>query len=158
LGGQRVPKALARVITLVDLWSMSDWFRGLGTLITTVFVFVILIWWLVIVARYVGVAPSLDSTGKVTLDKFGNAKGILLVVFPLATTCIGYWFGNQGTNQANANADKAQGAADSAKAQLSAVLDAAPAGTLATAKQMHKEVFATPGGSSGDPTPGAEAK
>ena len=89
------------------------------------------------------------QAGKVTFDEFGNAKDILLAILPLATASLGFWYGNQGANAANDAATTANAQAASAtknvldtQAQLAAVLDQAPPGTLQRAKEVHGEVFA----------------
>jgi hypothetical protein len=124
------------------------WFRDIGAGITTVLIFVMLIWWLVVVSRYVGTSPVVDAKGNIIQDTFGNAKDILLAILPLATTAIGYWFGSQGTTQAQDTADHATKtaatattAAATAQKQLSAVLDQSAPGTLLRAKQNHPDAF-----------------
>jgi hypothetical protein len=128
---------------------MTDRIKNLGAVITTVFIFIILLWWLVVVARHIGEAPKVNKAGAVTLDVFQRSKDILLVVLPLATTAIGYWLGNQGAVQAqqtaqNANdqAQSAQKDAAAAQAQLAAVVDVSEPNTLAKAKSTHPEAFA----------------
>lgn len=129
-------------------WWAPDNFKGLGAGFCTVAVFIILGVWIVIVARTVGTAPTLDSTGKVVFDEFGNAKDILLAILPLATTSLGYWYGSQGTNDAKDDAAAAKtqaaqsaGEASSAKDQLAAVLDTAQPGALEQAKDKHADAF-----------------
>jgi hypothetical protein len=55
-----------------------------------------------------------DTTGSKTLDSFGNYKTVLLATLPFLTTVLGYWFGNNGTTKAKADADAAK--ADAKKA------------------------------------------
>jgi hypothetical protein len=82
--------------------------KSIGTVVITVFVFGIVIWWLVIVLGKIGVAPTVNSKGAVIVDQYQRAKDILLVVFPLATAAVGYWFGNQGRAKAQDQAQEAQ--------------------------------------------------
>ncbi len=104
---------------------------------------------MILVASTVGKSPTVDATGKVTFDEFANAKDILLAILPLATTSLGYWYGNQGANdakeaaaQAHAQAADAVAETSKVKDQLTAVVDQSAPGTLAEAKQNHKDAFA----------------
>jgi len=82
--------------------------KSIGTVVMTVFVFGIVIWWLAVVLDRIGTAPQVNSRGAVIVDQYQRAKDILLVVFPLATAAVGYWFGNHGRERAQQQADQAQ--------------------------------------------------
>lgn len=83
---------------------LSENFRGVITLITVV----LAAWWLGIVALRLGVQPVKDGSGNVVVDEYQRSKDILLVVLPLVTTTFGFWFGAQGKDQAQAQADQAK--------------------------------------------------
>jgi heme/copper-type cytochrome/quinol oxidase subunit 2 len=91
--------------------------KSVGTMVVTIFVFGIVIWWLIVVLSKIGTAPGVNSKGAVTLDQYQRSKDILQIVFPLATAAVGYWFGNRGTARAQDQAHQAQN-------RLSAVLGA----------------------------------
>lgn len=82
--------------------------KSIGTIVITVFVFGIVIWWLAVVLSRLGTAPAVNSKGAVIVDQYQRAKDILLVVFPLATAAVGYWVGNQGRARAQDQAQQAQ--------------------------------------------------
>lgn len=82
--------------------------KSIGTILITVFVFGIVIWWLAVVLNRIGTTPTVNATGTVIVDQYQRAKDILLVVFPLATAAVGYWFGNQGRARAQEQAQQAQ--------------------------------------------------
>jgi hypothetical protein len=86
---------------------MVAWIKSAGTIIVTLFIFVIVGAWLYFTASKVGVVPLFNSKGTVTIDQYQRAKDILQIVFPLATAAVGFWFGSQGTVQAQNQADKA---------------------------------------------------
>ncbi len=121
--------------------------ENVGSWITTVFVFAVVAWALYHVFEDHGTAAVLDKNGKVTLDKFANSKDILAIVLPLATAAVGYWFGNKGVADANAQADGAKAEATAAQQETKAVVATAsaklPVGTdiLAEAKKSHPDAF-----------------
>lgn len=82
---------------------LTDNFRGLITLVTIA----LAAWWLGIIALRLGVPPVKDGSGNIVIDEYQRAKDILLVVLPLVTTTFGFWFGAQGKDQAQAQADQA---------------------------------------------------
>jgi hypothetical protein len=82
--------------------------KSIGTIVITVFVFGIVIWWLAVVLNRLGTAPQVNSKGAVIVDQYQRAKDILFIVFPLATAAVGYWFGNQGRARAQEQAQQAQ--------------------------------------------------
>jgi len=82
--------------------------KSIGSILITVFVFGIVIWWLAVVLSRIGSTPTVTSKGAVIVDQYERAKDILLIVFPLATAAVGYWFGNQGRARAQEQAQQAQ--------------------------------------------------
>src|SRR5262249_21946071 len=82
--------------------------KSIGSILITVFVFGIVIWWLAVVLSRISSAPTVTSNGAVIVDQYERAKDILLIVFPLATAAVGYWFGNQGRARAQEQAQQAQ--------------------------------------------------
>jgi thiol:disulfide interchange protein len=99
--------------------------KNAGTWVRTGITAVLLgtaVWWLTVVAEKVGVPVARGVDGSV-FDEFARAKDILLVVTPLLTTVLGYWFGSAGRQQAQNTADSARAEADLAHWQLAAVLD-----------------------------------
>lgn len=101
----------------------------------TLAVILLATWWLVEVARRIGVPPTKGPDGNVVVDGFQQAKDILLVVLPLTTTAFGYWFGAKG-------AEKAEKDADSAKREFAAVVATSPdPDLLKNAKNKYPEEF-----------------
>jgi hypothetical protein len=97
--------------------------KSIGTIVITVFVFGIVIWWLAVVLNRLGTAPQVNAKGAVIVDQYQRATDILFVVFPLATAAVGYWFGNQGRSRAQEQAQQAQ-------SKLTAVLGTSADGDL----------------------------
>jgi hypothetical protein len=83
--------------------TFNTWIRGA----VTAAILVVAAWWLVQVSNRLGTAPRTDAEGKIVVDEYQRAKDILLVVLPLVTTAIGYWFGVQGKDAAEKKADEA---------------------------------------------------
>jgi hypothetical protein len=106
--------------------------KSIGSILITVFVFGIVIWWLAVVLSRIGSAPTVTSNGAVIVDQYERAKDILLIVFPLATAAVGYWFGNQGRARAQEQAQQAQ-------SKVTAVL-----GTSADAELLKKAAATFP--------------
>lgn len=128
---------------------MTDRIKSLGAVMTTVFIFIILFWWLVAVAKHISTAPTVNSSGAVTLDIFQRSKDILLVILPLATTAIGFWLGNHDAARAQKvaqvatdSAKEAHEGAAAAQARLNAVVDVSEPNTLEKAKSAHPDAFA----------------
>jgi hypothetical protein len=82
--------------------------KSIGTVAVTVFVFGIVVWWLIVVLSKIGIAPTVNSKGAVTVDQYQRAKDILQVFFPLATAALGCWFGNRGTAKAQDRRNSAE--------------------------------------------------
>jgi|SRR5215472_3641546 len=97
--------------------------KSIGTVVASVFVFGIVIWWLAVVLNRLGTAPQVNSKGAVIVDQYQRATDILFVVFPLATAAVGYWFGNQGRVRAQEQAQQAQ-------SKMTAVLGSSADGEL----------------------------
>lgn len=112
----------------------ADQIKTVGAGVATVLTGLIVIWWLIVVASVLDVAPEVNAQGAVVLDQFQRAKDILLVVFPLFSASVAYWVGSSGTAEAKKDVAAAQG-------QMNAVLDKAPQGTLEQAKAAHPDVF-----------------
>lgn len=83
--------------------TLNAWIRGVVTVLLVLGVGA----WLFVVSLKLGTVPVVDSAGNVILDEYQRAKDILLVVLPLVTTAMGYWFGAQGKDKAEDRADKA---------------------------------------------------
>ena len=97
--------------------------------------------WLVVVYGALG-DPTVKSADGSVLDQFQRSKDILLVVMPLLTTALGYWFGSAGRQEAQNTASAAQGAADMAQRKLASVLDSSEeSGLLDKAKEKDPEAF-----------------
>ncbi|WP_433562959.1 hypothetical protein ACQP1O_36925 [Nocardia sp. CA-151230] len=98
-------------------------------------------WWLGVVASDLDVMPARDSAGDV-VDSYQRAKDILLVVLPLLTSALGYWFGVAGRAQAEAKAVQADAAAERTNLQLKTVLDTSTEpGLLDKARRQYPEAF-----------------
>ena len=98
-------------------------------------------WWLYLVARHIGDAPVVDTHGDVVLDKFQRAKDILLVVLPLLTTALGYWFGSEGKDQAEGKVKQAQKTAENEQTKVQALLQVTPEDQVKAAKKQYPVAF-----------------
>jgi hypothetical protein len=109
-------------------------------LITTgLFVFVA--WWLFVVAGHLGDSPLVDKQGNVVMDEFQRTKDILLVVLPLLTTALGYWFGSEGKDKAEDAAKEATKTARTEQAKVQALLGVTPQEHVRAAKKSSYEAF-----------------
>jgi len=115
---------------------MPDWIKSLGAIFVSAATALIAIWWLWLVAIRLGVPPTKDAQGNITIDEFQRTKDILIVVLPFFSASIAYWVGSSGTADAKKDAD-------ASKKQLDAVIDASPEGILAKAKDAHPEAFSS---------------
>jgi hypothetical protein len=102
--------------------------------VITAGLFVFVAWWLIVVARHLGDAPVVDQNGDVVLDEFQRTKDILLVVLPLLTTALGYWFGSEGKDEADKTAKSEQ-------AKVQALLHVANPGQVTAAKKQNPDAF-----------------
>lgn len=121
--------------------SFSDRVKSAGTVIISVLVFLIVLFWLVILSQRLGKAPVYGENGEVQVDEFARAKDIFVLVLPLLTTAVGFWLGNQGTVKAEAQAASAAEQAASAEAKTQSVLAEAPPGLLAAARNSYPEAW-----------------
>jgi hypothetical protein len=109
-------------------------------LITTgLFLFVA--WWLFVVSGHLGDAPVVDKQGNVVMDEFQRTKDILLVVLPLLTTALGYWFGSEGKDKAEDAAKEATKTAKDEQAKVQALLEVTPEDQVRVAKKRSREAF-----------------
>jgi hypothetical protein len=109
---------------------VTTWIRA----VLTAALLILVSWWLVVIGTHITSAATKGSDGQV-LDPFQRAKDILLVVLPLLTTALGYWFGAAGKATAEAASQNAQG-------KLAAVLDtSSEPGLLAAAREKHPDAF-----------------
>lgn len=102
--------------------------------ILTALIALIVIWWLFIVRGYVGTAATKDSTSGLTLDAYGRAKETLAVVVPFLTLVLGYWFGAKGTDEAKADAEKAN-------LRTTAITAEAPSSAVDEARKKYPKIF-----------------
>lgn len=123
---------------------VRGWFTGILLTIMT--------GWLVVVGFTLDTPVTKAADGSV-LDVFERAKDVLLVVTPLLTTALGYWFGSAGRHEAQETANSARAAADVAHRQLAGVLDSSSEpGLLIKAKLANSEAF-EPGASAEQAAP-----
>lgn len=97
--------------------SLPDRVKSAGTVIVTVLIFAVVVFWIVVVAARLGTPPVVDENGAVRYDEFVRAKDIFVLVLPLLTTAVGYWLGNQGTVKAEEKAAKAEARKDAVLAE-----------------------------------------
>jgi hypothetical protein len=109
--------------------------------VITAGLFVFVAWWLVVVSRHLGDAPSVNANGDVVLDEFQRTKDILLVVLPLLTTALGYWFGSEGKDKAEESAKQAEKTAKDEQAKVQALLQVTPEEQVTAAKKQNWEAF-----------------
>jgi hypothetical protein len=113
--------------------------------------------WLLVVYGALGDQTVKGADGSV-LDQFQRSKDILLVIFPLLTTALGYWFGSAGRQEAQITATMAQDTADMAQRKLASVLDSSEeSGLLDKAKDKDPEAFGISPQADGAPENAGEA-
>jgi hypothetical protein len=106
--------------------------------------------WLFVVYSALG-EPTVKGADGSVLDQFQRSKDILLVVMPLLTTALGYWFGSAGRQEAQNTANMAQDAAEMAQRKLASVLDSSvESGLLDKAKEKDPEAFGVAQSPEGD--------
>ena len=103
--------------------------------------FLFVAWWLYAVWHHLGDVPVVDSNGNVVVDEFQRTKDILLVVLPLLTTALGYWFGSEGKDKAEENAKRAEQTAKAEQTKVQALLQVAPENQVTAAKKQYPEAF-----------------
>ena len=96
-------------------------------------------YWLLEVAGQIPAVPTRDTEGQV-LDTYQRAKDILLVVLPLLTTALGYWFGAAGRENAEAKARFAMAEANKTQQRLEGVLgSSADESLLSRAQELYPD-------------------
>jgi hypothetical protein len=111
--------------------------QNLGTILRftiTLILFALAAWWLLVVYGALDVFPQRDDQGNI-VDRYQRGKDILLVVLPLLTIALGYWFGAAGKKEAEEKAEKTQ-------QKLNGVLDSTTeTNLLAQAKEKYPQAF-----------------
>ena len=103
--------------------------------------FVITAYWLLAVAGQISSVPTWDGQGHV-LDTYQRAKDVLLVVLPLLTTALGYWFGAAGRENAEAKAAQAMTEVKRAQQKLEGVLSTSrEQDLLSKAQALYPDAF-----------------
>ena len=108
---------------------MNKWAEDPGHVARVAFTVVLLAisaWWLWVVAQKLSIQPQLSDDGKVIFDEYSRSKDVLLVVLPLLTLALGYWFGSAGAAKAEEKADKAEDKAGEKDKQLQTALGLLP--------------------------------
>lgn len=100
----------------------------------TLLLFGIVIFWTLILWLQIDTAPTQDSNGAITMDKWQRAKDILVLFLPLLTTALGYWFGAAGTEEARADASKTHD-------QMLAVTSVSDEDIVSKAREAHPDAF-----------------
>lgn len=114
---------------------VTDKVKSSGTIIVTVAIFVFVGAWSLAVWSRLGTPPTYLADGKtVKVDEFSRAKDLLVLVFPLLTTAVGYWLGSQGTAKAEEKAKQAE-------ARKEAVIAEAQPGVLLAAIEKYPKAF-----------------
>jgi hypothetical protein len=103
--------------------------------------FLITTYWLLEVAGQISSVPTRDDDGQ-TLDTYQRAKDVLLVVLPLLTTALGYWFGAAGRESAEAKASAALSEAKRTQQKLEGVLGSSrEQDLLSKAQALYPDAF-----------------
>ncbi|MDF2145485.1 hypothetical protein [Knoellia sp. p5-6-4] len=103
--------------------------------------FVITAYWLLAVAGQISSVPTWDGQGHV-LDTYQRAKDVLLVVLPLLTTALGYWFGAAGREHAEAKAAQAMTEVKRTQQKLEGVLSTSrEQDLLSKAQTLYPDAF-----------------
>jgi hypothetical protein len=106
--------------------------------------FLITTYWLLEVAGQITSVPTRDDNGHV-LDTYQRAKDVLLVVLPLLTTALGYWFGSAGRENAEAKAVQAMSEARRTQQKLEGVLGSSrEQDLLSKAQALYPDAFGPP--------------
>lgn len=121
-----------------------DDIKNAGTVIVTVLIFIFVGMWSIALWQNLGKAPVPAHKGlSLGMDEYARAKDIFILVLPLLTTAVGYWFGSQGTVKAQqraADADTARNQALEARSEAQ-VQAAASKALLDHIKAAHPEVL-----------------
>lgn len=106
--------------------------------------FLMTTYWLLEVAGQISTFPTRDNEGHV-LDTYQRAKDVLLVVLPLLTTALGYWFGAAGRENAEAKAIQAMSDARRTQQKLEGVLGSSREhDLLSKAQSLYPDAFGLP--------------
>ena len=106
--------------------------------------FLMTTYWLLEVAGQISTFPTRDNEGHV-LDTYQRAKDVLLVVLPLLTTALGYWFGAAGRENAEAKAIQAMSDARRTQQKLEGVLGSSQEqDLLSKAQSLYPDAFGLP--------------
>lgn len=112
--------------------------------VLTGILFLITTYWLLEVAGQISSVPRWDAQGHV-LDTYQRAKDVLLVVLPLLTTALGYWFGAAGRENAEAKAVQAMSEARRTQQKLEGVLGSSrEQDLLSKAQALYPDAFGLP--------------
>lgn len=133
-------------------WLKTITFGSFFRAIITIGLLLATLWALDKVYGVIDEAPTVNEKGEVTLDKYQRTKDILLVVLPLLTTALGYWFGAKESEQAQkdkvaavngAVAEKQQATEEKEKThkQMQAILDSSKVPLLDMAKSQYPQAF-----------------
>lgn len=108
----------------------------------------IAVWAIYTVIQTLGIPPQKDPQGNILVDRYARANALLLVVLPLLTTALGYWFGAQGTAKAEERTQKAEERTQTVEErrqkesqQIKALLAEAPPDVFEKAKKRYPEAF-----------------
>jgi hypothetical protein len=97
--------------------SIPDVIRTWGAIAVSGILLLVVLIWIIVTAFHVGTVPTYNSKGVLEVDPFANAKDILVILIPFATTVAGFWLGSQGTTAAQKQATEATAQANAANAQ-----------------------------------------
>jgi hypothetical protein len=113
--------------------------------VLTGILFLITTYWLLEVAGQISSVPMRDDEGNV-LDTYQRSKDVLLVVLPLLTTALGYWFGAAGRENAEAKATQAMREARKTQQKLEGVLGSSrEQDLLSKAQELYPDAFGLSG-------------
>ncbi len=127
-------------------WITEITFGAFFRALITVALLLATLWALNEVYDVIDQAPTVNEKGEITLDTYQRTKDIMLVVLPLLTTALGYWFGAKEAEQAQKEKEVAVGDAaaerQTAQRQLQAILDSSTVPLLDKAKSQYPQAFA----------------
>jgi hypothetical protein len=121
----------------LDRIGFGSFFRAL----VTVALLLATLWALGKVYGVIDKPPTVNDKGEVTLDVYQRAKDILLVVLPLLTTALGYWFGAKESENAKTEKDTAVQEKEKTQRRLTAVLDSSQTPLWEAAKLKDAAAF-----------------
>ncbi|MDP5227164.1 MULTISPECIES: hypothetical protein [Arthrobacter] len=118
-----------------------DFLSTSARILFTVILLGLTIWWLTILAGYIGAAPVKDDKGNTVFDAFQRGKDILIAILPVLSGALGYWFGSSGREKADQRAQESQTTAQEARGKSEALLAAATPEVLKAAKEFNPAAF-----------------